>query len=223
MPRLSIPQRFRVGVAALAALPEPEFKNLLSAIQDGASADTPESFAQRLAPGIPSLARNELSGLIEALVSLQRVFNNSHVTEETFAVDVVEGLAADSPKLAKGIDPEALKARLIRAVVKSKGIIVTSAKIRELRAEVEHSFCRGRIFTDIRTAFSEDASERPRGMTILHTLQIGYHEGHSDHKEFYVTLDDEDLANLKKVILRAEKKKKTLKEMFAKNNFRLFE
>lgn len=223
LPRLSIPKRFRAGVVALATLPARDFEKIHSALQAGVPVNTPEDFAEKLAPSIQSARSEEITRLIEALTILQSVFRNSHVTGETFATDVCEGLLADEPKLAAGIDQEQLKKRILRGVVHAKDITITSAKIRELRTEVERSFCRARILTDIRTAFSEDASERPRGMAILHTLQIGYHEGSSDHKEFYVTLDDEDLASLRKVIQRAEKKKKTLTELLAKNNFRLFE
>jgi hypothetical protein len=41
-------------------------------------------------------------------------------------------------------------------------------------------------------------------------LRIGYHEG-SQHKEFHVILDSEDLIALSEVVVRAQAKDKTLR------------
>ncbi len=222
LPRLSIPEQFRTGVAALAALPEDSFVRLFEAVESGIAADTADSLASQIKPPIPSISLPELSKLFTTITALQRIQNNSHVSSETFASDISEALYVDSPALADGIDRELLKSRVSK-IVTAKDILITSLKVREVQMEVERSFCKARIMTDIRAAFSEDAAEVPRGMTILHTLQIGYHKGSEKHQEFYVTLDDDDLASLKKVIERAEKKKSTLKEMLAKTECRLFE
>jgi hypothetical protein len=77
--------------------------------------------------------------------------------------------------------------------------------------------------TDVRAAFSDDASELPTGMTVLHTLQIGYHDDTGRHREFYVTLESDDLEGLRDAIDRAEMKKKALEELLAKADCRLFE
>jgi uncharacterized phage infection (PIP) family protein YhgE len=222
LPRLSIPERFRVGIAALAALPEESFSELLKAIKGKVSADTPELAASQLATRLPSIPQSNLVKMISAIASLQSLDSRSHVRTSTLAADISDSLSSDSPELAKGISSEVLKSR-VELVVEAEGIHITSAKISELQTEVERSFCRARILTDVRTAFSDDASELPRGMTILHTLQIGYHDGTGRHKEFFVTLESDDLADIKEAIERAEKKKKTLEELLAKADCRLFE
>jgi hypothetical protein len=222
MSRLSIPERFRAGIAAFAALPEESFAELLKVMEESVSADTPELATAQLETRLPSIPKSILTEIIIAIASLQSLDRRSHVPTSILAVDVAESLSADSPKLAKGISTEVLKSRVM-SIVEAKSIHITSTKITELQREVERSYCRARILTDVRTAFSDDMSELPRGMTILHCLQIGYHDDTGSHKEFYVTLENDDLTDLKEVIERAEKKKKILEELLAKADCRLFE
>lgn len=222
MPRLSIPERFRAGLAALAALPDEQFLDLLRLIDKGASADTAAALASRFTEEAPSLGRPDLPKIIEAVESIQGVQHYAHVSPETFASDISSGLLEDAPNAAKSIDAEAFKQRVFK-IVKAKPIVLTRGKIDELRTEAERGFCKARILTDVRAAFSDDPSIPPDAMTVMHTLRIRYHDDTSRHREFFVSLDDDDLASLKKAIERAQIKKKTLEALLAKANCRLFE
>jgi hypothetical protein len=222
LPRLSIPERFRAGVAALARLPDDAFDKLLQAINAKFSADTSHLAAAQLEESLGLVPKPEISKLVIAIASIQSLERRSHVTPATLASDVAESLFADSVKLAEGIDRDMLKSR-ISAIAQAPEISITDLKIAELQTEVERSYCRGRILSDVRTAFSDDAEELPRGMTLLHTLQISYHDDLNRHREFYVTLENKDLQDLKEAIVRAEKKQKTLEQLLARADCRLFE
>lgn len=222
MPGLTIPERYRSGVAALAALPEESFVQLFEALKNEVTGDTSDSLASQLGLNLPSIPYSDLSKIIAAIASMQSVESRSHVSTDTFVSDIWEAFIADAPDLAVGIDEETLKSR-VSQVVTGKTINLTSAKIMELKTEVERSFCRARILTDVRMAFSDDANEAPRGMAILHNLQIAYHDDRGRHREFYVTLEDDDLIALKEAVERAEKKKKALEELLAKADCRFFE
>ncbi|MGA2217515.1 MAG: hypothetical protein ABSG51_05480 [Terracidiphilus sp.] len=222
LPRLSIPERFRPGIAALADLSQDSFDALIVAIEGNLSADTADLLASELAGRLRSIPQSELAQIVSAIVSLQSLDSRSHVPSSVLASDVWDGLSLDSPKLAENIDGDTLKSRVLK-VVDAKSIHITSAKIHELQTEVERSFCTARILTDVRAAFSDDASELPTGMTVLHTLQIGYHDDTGRHREFYVTLESDDLEGLRDAIDRAEMKKKALEELLAKADCRLFE
>jgi hypothetical protein len=222
LPRLSIPERYRAGIAAFAALPEESFADLLKAMEDNISADTPDLAVEQLVGRFPSIPKSTLTKIIIAITSLQGLDKRSHVPVPVMAVDVAESLYSDSPDLVKEISRDVVKSR-VEAVVDSKEINITTAKIGEIQMEVERSFCRARILTDVRAAFSDDASALPTGMTLLHTLQVGYHDETGNHKEFYVTLESDDLKGLKEVIERAEVKKKSLEQLLAKADCKLFE
>jgi hypothetical protein len=218
--RLSIPERYRDGIAALAALPEASFSDLLRVLEEKPLADTVEEMGSQLETRLPSIP--DLVTIIDTIVSVQGLDIRSHVPSRTLAADLWEALLTDSPKLAENLDGETLKSRVLE-VVKAPHVQITSEKIKELQVDVEKSFCGVRILTDVRTAFSDDATELPRGMTLLHSLQIAYHDDTGRHREFYVTLDSGDLVKIKEAIERAEKKKSTLEGLLAKANCRLFE
>ena len=223
MPALSIPERYRDGVAHLGALPESAFDDLSTAITDGICADDMPSAIAQLESHFDSL-RNiaTLSDVLSAVRSLQGVYKNSHTQRETFPIEIAAALSHDAPKLAKGIDLKDLAAR-IEKVVKGRLISITSEKIKGLRSEIERGYCRGRILTDLRAAFSEDASVSPTAMTIIHTLRIRYHDDLSRHREFYIAMDSEDLADLKSAIERAQQKSKTLESFLSEANRRILE
>lgn len=222
LPRLSIPERFRVGIAAFVALPEEAFAELLKVIEENISAETAELAAAQILERLPSIPKSDLTKIINAMASLQSLNERSHVPAPVLAEDVADSLNQDSADRVKGISRDVITSR-VEQIVNGKDINITTAKIAEIQMEIERSFCRARILTDVRAAFSDDASEPPRGMTLLHTLQIGYHDDTGLHKEFYVTLESDDLKELKEAIERAERKKKTLEELLAKADCKLFE
>ncbi len=67
-----------------------------------------------------------------------------------------------------------------------------------------------KILSDLRYVFKSDPEEEPYGAVIVHLLKLTYHED-TEHKEFFVAMDDGDLRHLKEVIERAEKKARTLR------------
>lgn len=220
--RLSIPEPYRVGVVALAALPEPAFADFLDLVQKGVTADNESALSAQLEKHKPSLRDFNLPKILVAVESMQGIQKDAHVSPETFSADICDALLEDVPKVAKSIDVKMLKKRITK-VVKATAIHLTSEKIKEIGSEVERSFCKARILTDVRTSFGEDPEQPPEAMMILHNLQIRYHDDMGRHREFYVTLNDGELRSLKQVIERAGKKKKTLEKMLAKANCRLFE
>jgi hypothetical protein len=85
------------------------------------------------------------------------------------------------------------------------------AKALRLQRDGEHLYCTAKILSDIRPVFGSDPNARPLGAVLTHTLKVGYHKG-SDHREFHIILDANDLEALEEVINRARAKDKTLRE-----------
>jgi hypothetical protein len=220
---LTIPERYRSGVALLAAMSNEAFDALLKAIKSGLTADNASDLVPDLGKKSEVLRKqSKLSEIIAAVASMQGIFHRAIVTPDQFAKDVAEALANDAPDLAKKIDSGILSARIVKLVL-GKQIDITEQKIRSLQMEVERSFCCVRILTDVRAAFTVDPTEAPTGMTILNTLRIGYIDDQAEHREFYLAMDSDDLSNLRKAINRALKKSKTLEALLAKANCRLYE
>jgi hypothetical protein len=223
LPSLSIPERYRAGVAGLGAMPESAFNDFFTALASGISGEDMSSVVGQLEGSFLSLRDNpDLPEILAAVRSLQSVYKGSHTQVETFPSEIADALSHDAPELAKGIDLKKLSERIEKAVG-SPLISITSEKIKSLRSEIERGYCKARILTDLRAAFSDDPSTTPTAMTVLHTLRIRYHDDLRRHREFYIAMDSEDLADLKDAIERAQQKSKTLEAFLGKANCRMLE
>lgn len=147
---LTIPERYRSGVALLAAMSNEAFDALLKASKSGLIADNASDLVPGLGKKSETLRKQpKLSEIIEAAASMQGIFHRSSATPEQFAQDVAEALADDAPDLAKKTDSKVLSARIIK-LIRGKLINITEQKVRSLQSEVERSFCCVRILTDVR-------------------------------------------------------------------------
>lgn len=222
LPTLSIPQRIRDGLVALGNLSDECFQSLFTALKEAAPADTAKDLASRIESKFPDSSRKSIERIISAITSSQNVQKSSHVDPEEFTADVVDALSQDSAEAMRGVDSARFAKRLL-SLVGETDIQLTTSKINQLKHAVERAMCGAKIITDVRPAFASDASKPPRGMTIVHTLQIRYHDDSGKHREFYVSLDDNDLKSLGEAVERAKKKKETLKGMLSGSDFQVFD
>ena len=218
---LRIPVRFRGGVASIAGLSESSFSDLVSALKGAPQAKTAADLALEIEGQVPSLPQSKSEEIIASLSSMQGVQKASHADSEKFTADIWDALEDDSPELIENADEEGFKSRMT-ILLNETSVHLTSAKVAELRSEIERAFCSARVLTDVRTAFPDDATKQP-AMTILHTLEITFHDDMGRHREFYVSLDDNDLEILKGAAERAMQKKATLVELLNKADFELFD
>ncbi len=99
----------------------------------------------------------------------------------------------------------------------NKGIGIIS-KATPLVLGKSQLFSGARVFTDMRPIFESDPSHLVKAAIVLHNLEIKYFDG-NEVKRVYITMDGEDLINLKEVIERALIKEKSLEKFFEKNKF----
>ena len=89
-----------------------------------------------------------------------------------------------------------------------------------------NNFAKARIITDVRAVFVDDENDvsEPVGALITHVLKIEYVKGSNSNnkEEFFVGLDEGELAELKKAIERAEKKAVHLRSMITASGFPYF-
>lgn len=79
----------------------------------------------------------------------------------------------------------------------------------------EHVFAYARIISDIRPIFGSDIKVPPPAAAIVHTLQLTCHETESV-KDFYIAMDQNDLAVLCDVVNRAQQKADSLRSLLDK-------
>jgi len=187
----------------------------LKEILDRAGQGTPaeSTAAGALQKVLPSGAREDDNKKIaEALFAMYLVKSSQDLPVDEFAqrvADALEILPDPDLRLASG-EKESFKEKL--ATLLRSEIFVGASKVADLQTESEHIFCHARILTDLRPVFGTDVEKGPRAVMVTHNLKIAFHlSGRKGDQDFYVMLDASDLADLKRVISRAEAKAKTLR------------
>jgi hypothetical protein len=89
----------------------------------------------------------------------------------------------------------------------------TAAKAGPVLTQHERIFVGARIMTDLRPIYHLDVSEKPDAAVIIHMLRITQRDNFGVHSDQYFALDSNDIAAMKELIDRAEKKEKTLKSI----------
>jgi len=204
--RLQIPKQQHSALATFIKYPDKSIEALFAALERERPSLRIGSLASRVA-SVAELDASEVESILRALAGLYLVLVEKGVSPATLAQDLVETLnATDEAQLR--IEPdeiEPFKERVIRALSFEKSLGIT-AKVFDVMIQHQRSFCKARILTDVRPVFYTDPRKPPAAAVLVHTLQIRYHEGSADHKEFFVALDNEDLGKLDAVLARAKDK-----------------
>jgi hypothetical protein len=79
--------------------------------------------------------------------------------------------------------------------------------------ENDKVYKQGRIFTDIRIIFNTDLKDAQRNAVILHQLKIEF-EKNEEQNNMFLSLDSDDLLNLREQIERALEKEKQIKNSY---------
>jgi hypothetical protein len=215
---MQIPEHFKPGFVVLAGLTNPAFAELLAAVSSA-----PKTFASTreldvwITSEVKSIPPGDVTKLIESITSVYRLLSRLSVPASKLATDLLEAAqeGIDNFKVADDVDFTERLTTLL--ALDSFNIIGLKAK--ELQRQSERTFCESRILTDLRPVFGNEIGEAPTAMIVVHTLKIVSHET-SGHKDFYVALDAEDIASLKKTLERAEEKAQSLKAVLDKTGLR---
>ena len=145
------------------------------------------------------------------LISMNIVRRGADVGIPEFIDDVYEAITESDnvDLLSTSKQEETLKKRLSR-LLEAKSLEVIS-KAQSVILDHERRFCSSRIATDVSPVFSSDAEKPPMAAVITHTLRISFHGDSNDLEEFFVEMNERDLAKLNRSIIRAEQKAKSLK------------
>ena len=207
----TIPTQYRPGFARIKRLSRAEFEALKSALEKAPIVGGLKELTSAVVQQVPSLKRKEIEQILRTLFSLCVLLTDEEESlSENIATLSNVMQVSGRPELSLTDEEKVEFERKMEKLLNIK-VVATSAKVQQLRLEYSNTFSDAKIFTDMRPIFDEPAN-RPIGCALAHTLKLTYHEG-SDHKEFYVVLDAEDLGSLKKVIQRAETKAASLKSL----------
>jgi predicted transcriptional regulator len=214
---LSIPERYQIGVSKIRELDLGTVRSLRQALDQSVyNEDHPQATAvattalESISQSSGSVA--DFRNISQALVSMYLVKSRRDLSLEEFVdrvADALEELPAPELRLDAG-ERESFKEKL--QILLGAEVFGVVSKVDDLRTESERIFCHARIITDMRPVFGSDVTKGPTAVLVTHNLKIAFHEsGRKGDHEIYVTLDAEDLSDLKEIILRAEAKANTLR------------
>lgn len=204
MAKLTIPQRNREGLSKLLALRLEAFHHFatgLEALQP--SVHLPSRLSDLVA--VPEVPKADLDQIADAIVSLYVVKLSRAAALEPFVKDISEAITTYN---SIGSSDESV--RRLKRILSIESLAI-GAKALVIFTDYPHTLYPGsKILTDVRYVFRENPNDEPYGAVIAHLLKLTYHEG-SEHKEFFVAMDDSDLAGLEKLIERAKAKASMLR------------
>jgi hypothetical protein len=219
--KITIPERYRAGVAKIGGLDDPTvllIRSALDAVIGSVEAsdvpaigERPDSVAATaLASIAPTIAEADFKQIADTLNALYGVRSSRDVPVEKFAEDVAD--AMESLEKPLRLEP-ARRSEFVSklTILLSAEVFGIVSKAWDLRTDDERVFCHARIITDLRPVFGQNVESGPKAMVVVHLLKLAFHRGSERHQEFYVSLDGDDLTTLRNLIDRAEEKAKTLK------------
>jgi len=217
MPTLTIPPRHRAGLNAIQVLSKESLKQLIDALSNVPFSMNPTTIAASVGSHVPVIQGAELARIIDAVLALYVVRASGDIPMKVFVNDIAHAMSdtSESEAAFANVNIPSFK-RKLTALLEIDALSTVSKAV-GLRSDYPNTFCDVKVLTDIRPVFGLDVKAPPAGAIVTHTLKIEYHHG-AAHAEFYVGLDDRELANMITVLERAKQKSATIKTLLKKTS-----
>ncbi len=208
---LRIPRTFQRPLADLIAMRSEDRQQLIDTIRAAPAVQDRAALAARIASET-ALDKERAAGIVSMLMSLYRVIQDTPIDE--FVGDVCEAVRTSARKETKEVDWSSFKQDLT-ALLSSNETFGVMAKAHDIQKQQAHVYCNARILTDIRPVFKKDPADGPTAAFVTHTLRISTHDqgDFSTAKDFFVSLDADDLKELRRLVDRAVTKEEALKSL----------
>ena len=217
---LRIPRDHQMGLVKLQALPSPIASLLFGAFAPAAEKTSTGYLSPEDLGGFEGIPEDELESILDAISGIYRARADAEVPLDQFVQDVIETMRSVSPTGLQTSESalQQFKERLTQFL----GIpaLARATKGNILMYEHERTVYGFRILTDARPIFGEDVEKPPEAIEITHTLKVAFHRG-TQHEEEYFALDEMDLAELSRVVERAEQKAKSLRAALNKSGMKV--
>ena len=172
---------------------------------------TPSDMAITAVTSLSNVKSGDLKLVAEAVAALYGVRSAREMSIAEFADNVCDALEAIPEENLRLPSSERAQFKKKLITLLSADLFTVVAKLGDLTIEHERTFCHARIVTDLRPVFGSEVEDGPKAMLVVHNLRLAYHEGSTKARDFYVSLDADDLRMLKQLIDRAEAKARSLK------------
>lgn len=215
MPGLSVPRPHRAPLERLCEVSTERSSELVDALKGLKPFTSIRELASQLRAVWPQLSEPQAHAMTLALLSLAAQRSPAGDADE------LGRLVSESADLAIPAQARERFATLLRDLVQLDVLKTTSRAI-DVMTQQEHVFQGARVLTDIRPIFSEDAAVSPAGAVVIQTLRLE-HFTDGGIRTINVSLDQEDLRELKMIVDRAVAKGETLRGVIERAGLAQFE
>lgn len=211
-----IPKRFLSGLVNVISLPENSFQELVTKLERVPLTLNARELLGEVVSDVSGIAPDNAEKIASALMSLYMVRANSDSATTEAIDDIADTLENVEDKETSLTDEvlSNLKPRLAQLLEINSFVVGTKAI--SMLQEHDNIFYRARVLTDIRPVFGV-APNAIQAAVIVHNLRIHHHQ-EENHKDFYVTLDTQDVQTLIDILERAKVKAESLKSLLATSN-----
>jgi hypothetical protein len=207
MASINIPKSAYQAIQSLTRLKPSDFEALLEALSKATPALGRGNFWSHVAPLVPQIKADEVKTIVNEILDMSEGMDILDMGVDEFATAIAESSVATNELKLSQADEQLLRERLIKVFVGRRGLCST-LKAMGVMVDQERTFYSARILTDVRPVFDEKG-ETVDAAVIVHNLRIHYGQD-SEHKDFYVSLDTSDIADIREALDRADAKAKSL-------------
>jgi len=210
---LRIPDRLREKILKIDSLSDDITAQLIDALSGDTPKVTSDEFPAEVAKRITGISAQDATEILEALISLYMLRSTAQKSAHDITSDLVEAIKNTPRGAGEGVrDSESLRSRLEKLL--SNRALEAATKAVSVITEHQAVYRSARIFTDVRSIFSDDIAKPPIAAVIVHNLKLSYSES-GTRKEFFLALDTDDVQKLIDVLERAKKKDATVRKLLA--------
>ena len=216
MVKISIPEDYRKGFADLINLGDDKRSKLFQILSEIEGGLLPHEIAAELCRKL-GIENEVADGIIRTLFSLLSGKENAPIELGQFVKGVVS--ASQSLDNIELENLEIFEKQIFEFLANPSALSLTNKAV-DLITEREKIWLSSRVITDVRPIFMDGEEIEFEASLIIHNLKVQFKENNGI-KEFYFALDNKDLENLKKQIIRAEEKEKILKSMLNEKSVKI--
>lgn len=219
---LNISEKRKTAFVNLISADEGIWEALYQGIAKATPTLGPTEFSEQLADTV-SLPKDDLQEIIRLLFWFYYHYHHERKPIEVVVKEVVDKLRELEDEILQKITNDKWEAftQFLKNILGLHNTLGISAKSIPVKANHQRLFSCAHIFSDIRTIFnSSDLNSQPKAGIITHDLNIVYYE-YDERKDFFISLDIDDIECLHEITERARKKHSTLTRLLKESNIRL--
>jgi hypothetical protein len=215
-----IPEQYHAGLKDL----HDESSEVFASIKDGINMASLTVSVKKLSNNVAAIKSLNASTVHKILKSAGSLFSFVEKgTEVDELIDNVISVLKDSPldeeeNIAFTEESEKVFKERLSFLINSD-VIFYAYKGSLLLTEHQNVYIQAKAITDMRTIFSRDIESIPKAGVIVHNLHVHYSgDGEGPHKDIFISMDSDDIASLKSVLERAQKKEEHIRSLMRKSD-----